>query len=406
MPSRAAHPQPTASRRLVASVVTALAVSALTLAATVLVYFVTNGAAAANLGPLVTYFLPATIALLALLFLASLLGAFRTWWGAALAGLGAGILGSVLGTVYTIGSTGTPWSQEVAHYLVGSLIGTSLVFEVAAVIAAITAGRAIWARLARGVERGAPIALVRFPSDRLAEGELTHLERTPVDLDLALAQWNSYVLTLESEGFEVVPVEPAEHHPDSVFIEDVVVMFGELAVVTRPGAQSRAGETEGVDELVASLGQRVERIVEPGTLDGGDVLKIGQTVYVGRGARTNAEGIRQLRALLAPLGYTVVAVPITRALHLKTAATALPDGTVVGSVEHLDSPAVFERFLPVPEPLGASVLVLAPDAVLMSSAAPETARLIEEIGYRVVTTDISEFEKLEGGVTCLSVRLR
>ncbi|MGX5681972.1 dimethylargininase [Schumannella luteola] len=391
-------------RRLAASALVALGVSAVSLAATVLVFFVTNGATAANLGPLTTYFLPAAIALLVFLFLAALVGAFRSWWGAALAGLLGGILASIAGTAYTVVSTGTAWSQEVTDYLLGSLAGTSLVFEVAAIVAAVTLGRAIW-RAFPAADRG-PVAIVRLPSDKLQDGELTHLERTAVDADLAQEQWDAYVSVLEREGFEIVQAEPAEEHPDSVFIEDVVVMFGDVAVITSPGAESREGELEGIRELVESLGQRVEQITRPGTLDGGDVLKVGSTVYVGRGGRTNGEGIRQLRAIVAPLGYTVIAVPIKKALHLKSAVTALPDGTVIGFAKYLESPTVFERFLPVPEAHGAAVVVLGPDAVLLSSAAPKTKTLLEDLGYRVVTVDVSEFEKLEGCVTCLSVRIR
>lgn len=397
----------TVSRRLAASALTALATTLAVLAAVVLVFFVTNGAAAANLGPLAMYFLPSALVLLVLLVLAALLGALRTWWGAVVAGLVAGVLASVLGTVYTIVASGAAWTQEVTDFLIGSLAGTSLVFEVAAVVAAVTVGRAVWARaLAWRAEPAAPVVIVRPPSARLEEGELTHLDRTEVDADLAYDQWEQYVALLEREGFDVVFAEPADEHPDAVFIEDAVVMFGDVAVIASPGAESRRGEIDSLRETVGSLSSRVEEISLPGTLDGGDVLTVGRTVYVGRGGRTNAEGIRQLRSIVTPLGYTVIAVPITKALHLKSAVTALPDGTVIGYPKLLSAPGVFERFLPVPEAHGSAVVVLGPDAVLMSAAAPKSAALIADLGYRVETVDISEFEKLEGGVTCLSVRIR
>ena len=127
---------------------------------------------------------------------------------------------------------------------------------------------------------------------------------------------------------------------------------------------------------------------------------------MGRGGRTNAEGIRQLRHILSPLGYTVVAVPITKVLHLKSAVTALPDGTVIGYPPVVDDPKIFDRFLAVPEEAGAHVVMLADDTVLMAASAPESAQLIESLGYRVIAVDIWEFEKLEGCVTCLSVRVR
>ncbi|MET9871644.1 arginine deiminase family protein, partial [Streptomyces sp. NPDC006386] len=145
---------------------------------------------------------------------------------------------------------------------------------------------------------------------------------------------------------------------------------------------------------------------EPGTLDGGDVLKVGDTVYVGRGGRTNAAGVQQLRAAFEPLGARVVAVPVSKVLHLKTAVTALPDGTVIGHIPKMDAPSLFARFLPVPEESGAHVVLLGGDKLLMAASAPKTAELFSDLGYEPVVVDISEFEKLEGCVTCLSVRLR
>jgi dimethylargininase len=247
---------------------------------------------------------------------------------------------------------------------------------------------------------------VRRTSSRLAEGELTHIDRVEVDIDLARRQWDDYVAALEANGFPVVEVDAADEHPDSVFIEDAVVVFGDLAVLTSPGADSRRGETDAVRPVIERLGLEVATIDLPGTLDGGDVLKVGNRVYVGLGSRTNAEGVEQLRRLVSPRGYDVVAVPVTRALHLKSAVTALPDGTVIGHPDLVDHPEVFDRYVPVPEHEGVAVVVLDDTSVLMSSAAPESARIFQERGYRVVTVGISEFEKLEGCVTCLSVRVR
>lgn len=250
-----------------------------------------------------------------------------------------------------------------------------------------------------------PIALVRRTSSLLADGELTHLERTPVDLDLARDQWAGYVAALEAAGFATREVAPADHLPDSVFIEDALVVFGDVAVVTRPGAESRRPEVDAAAAAARDLGLTVHTLTEPGHLDGGDVLKVGRTVYVGRGGRTDGEGIRQLRELVAPLGYRVVGVPVTKVLHLKSAVTALPDGTVVGYPDDVDEPSVFERFLPLPEP-GGAVVVLDAGHVLMASSVPRSIELVRSLGYRVTAVDVSEFEKLEGCVTCLSVRVR
>ncbi|WP_338894866.1 dimethylargininase [Streptomyces sp. TG1A-60] len=249
-------------------------------------------------------------------------------------------------------------------------------------------------------------ALVRRPSPRLAEGLVTHVERTEVDVDLAVEQWEAYGEALRAHGWETIEVEPADDCPDAVFVEDTVVLYRNVALIARPGAESRREETEGIEEAVAALGCSVNWVWEPGTLEGGDVLKVGDTVFVGRGGRTNAAGVRQLRAAFEPLGARVVSVPVSRVLHLKSAVTALPDGTVVGHIPKMDTPSLFGRFLPVPEEAGAHVVLLGGDKLLMAASAPKTAELYADLGYEPVMVDISEFEKLEGCVTCLSVRLR
>jgi dimethylargininase len=254
--------------------------------------------------------------------------------------------------------------------------------------------------------RVTPRALVRRPSPRLAEGLLTHIERSPVDVDLARQQWDGYVAALRSEGWETIEVPPAPNCPDSVFVEDTVVMYADLAVIARPGADERKPETAATEQTLRELGYRIARIEAPGTLDGGDVLKHDGTVWVGMGGRTNQAGADQLAAHLEPMGARVVAVPLTKVLHLKSAVTALPDGTVVGYEELVDDPAVWSPFLAVPEEPGSHVVLLDDSTVLMSTSAPRTRRLFEARGLRVVAVDMTEFEKLEGCVTCLSVRLR
>ena len=249
-------------------------------------------------------------------------------------------------------------------------------------------------------------ALVRRPGPRLAEGLVTHIDRTPVDGGLALRQWQGYVDALRTEGWETIEVPPADDCPDAVFVEDTVVVHGDLAVVTRPGADRRRPETAGTKETLAALGYRIARIEAPGTLDGGDVLWHSRTMWVGLGGRTNEAGAEQLAALLAPLGVQVVGVPVSRVLHLKSGVTALPDGTVIGFEPLVDDPAVWPAFLAVPEAEGSHVVLLDGGTVLMSTSAPATRALLEARGLRVVAVDVTEFEKLEGCVTCLSVRLR
>lgn len=249
-------------------------------------------------------------------------------------------------------------------------------------------------------------ALVRRPSPRLADGLVTHIERSPVDAALAIRQWEVYVDTLREAGWTIVEVPEAPDCPDSVFIEDTVLMYRNVAVISRPGADERKPEVLDVEKVVEGLGCSINRIRPPGTLDAGDVLKIGDTVYVGRGGRTNGEGIAQLRSILEPLGATVVAVPLSKVLHLKSAVTALPDGTVIGYPPLIDDVTVFPRFLPVPEEEGAHVVLIGGDRLLMSANAPRSAALFRDLGYTPVEVDIGEFVKLEGCVTCLSVRLR
>jgi dimethylargininase len=249
-------------------------------------------------------------------------------------------------------------------------------------------------------------ALVRRPSPRLAEGIVTHIEREPVDVELAFRQWQGYVDALHAAGWETFEVPPVDDCPDGVFVEDTVVMYGPRAVITRPGADERKPETAGTERVLRDLGYDVVRIEAPGTLDGGDVLKHGGTVWVGVGGRTNQAGIDQLAAHLEPFGARVIAVPVSKVLHLKSAVTALPDGTVVGYQPLVDNPDVWDSFLDVPEPSGAHVVLLGGDTVLMSADAPESEKLFEERGLDIVAVDISEYEKLEGCVTCLSVRLR
>ncbi|GAB3886188.1 dimethylargininase [Terrabacter terrigena] len=251
------------------------------------------------------------------------------------------------------------------------------------------------------------LALVRRPSPRLADGIVTHLERAPmVDGDLALRQWQEYVDVLRRRGWAVVEARAVDECPDGVFIEDQVFVHGDVAVLCRSGAPERRSEQAGVREAVEAQGYRTVGIDAPGTLDGGDVLKHGHHVWVGVGGRTNTAGVEQLARALEAHRVDVVPVPVSKVLHLKSAVTALPDGTVIGHLPVVDDPTVWPEFLPVPEEAGAHVVLLGGPSVLLSAAAPRTAQLLAARGLDVTTVDISEFEKLEGCVTCLSVRLR
>lgn len=245
-------------------------------------------------------------------------------------------------------------------------------------------------------------AFVREPSPRLAEGELTHLRRVPVDLDLAQAQHRAYRECLERLGLVVDLLPPAPDLPDAVFVEDTVVIVEDVAVITRPGAVSRLPEVDTVRAELEVEGFPLREITPPATLDGGDVLQVGNVVYVGRSTRTRDDAIEQLRDLLAPFGRRVVAVDVTGALHLKSAATALPDGRVLAVPAWFDSAALETEVIEAPEPQGANVLSVN-DTVVVAADAPDTAALVRELGFAVEVVDISEYQKVEAGLTCMSV---
>jgi dimethylargininase len=242
------------------------------------------------------------------------------------------------------------------------------------------------------------IALTRAVSPSIAACELTHLDRQPIDVARATAQHDAYERLLESLGYTIVRVPAAPELPDSVFIEDTAVVVDELAVIARPGAESRRAETAAVAEVLARY--RPLRFIEaPGTLDGGDVLRIGRRVLAGRSQRTNDDGIAQLRKHLD--GYTVEAIDVDGALHLKTAVTAVSDTLLVVNPQWvaLDGIAVDPA-----EPFAANVL-RTPRGVVMPSAFPRTAARLRARGIVVHTVDADELAKAEGGVTCCSIQL-
>lgn len=368
------------------------------------------------------YVLPATVLMLVLI-VAGIIGAFRGWFLAGIAGLVGGVIGGVIGYLQQVMAAGLELGGEAWGTIFLEFFGNNFPFLAFATVISGIAAPAISKRIQRreaeeaGLARGGglddprrfaesddKLAFVRVPAGNLDAAELTHVERTDIDDEAAAEQWEAYVELLEEYGWETREVTAAETLADSVFTEDPVVLIDDVAILTRSGAASRRAELPGVRAAVEQAGFVVEEIEKPATLDGGDVLVNGDTVYVGASSRTNAAGIRALREIATGLGYRVVAVPISDALHLRTVATALPDGTIVAWLDAIDRPELLGRLVAAPELLGASVLPLDAETVLVSAAAPKTVSLIERLGYRVVTLDISEFEKLEGGVTCLSAR--
>jgi dimethylargininase len=398
--------EPTFARRLLASLAAGIVTGIAVFLAVCLAYYVVGTASALAI---VEEFAPSAVVLIVAVLLAAWFGASASWRGALAAGIAAGIVAPYFGIVILLSLRGGEFTASSSAAF-GDLLTFNLVFFVATVVAVLTLTRRVYA-WAFGLRVVAPqevhrVALVRAPASTLAKGELTHLKRKPVKYAAAQEQWQAYVAALEAEGFRIRHIDADDAFPDCVFVEDTVVMLGQVAVVTSPGADSRKGELDAIEAAVLDLGLETRHIRLPGTLDGGDVLKVGKTIYVGKSSRTNSEGIRQFRAMAIELGYSVVGVPVTKALHLKSSVTALPDGTVIGHSSLVDAPSIFERYLEVPEVEGVAVVVLTNNSVLMSSSAPKSAKLIGDLGYRVTTVGISEFEKLEGCVTCLSVRIR
>lgn len=250
-------------------------------------------------------------------------------------------------------------------------------------------------------------AIVRTPSPRLAEGELTLLARQPVDLERALAQHAAYVSLLREHGHEIIYAPEAPEHPDGLFVEDVLVVIAGRAILTRPGAASRRGEVASIEALVQELALPIERIKEPARLDGGDVLVTERHVFVGRSSRTNVRAVEQLATFHACRKRTVLGLPLSGVLHLKSALTQLPDGALIALPKSVDTQKLRKLGYTVHQAVeasGADVLCLG-ETVVLPSDAPVTAMRLREVGYEVVQIDVRELQKLEAGVTCMSVLL-
>lgn len=252
-----------------------------------------------------------------------------------------------------------------------------------------------------------PIALTREVSPGLGDCELTHLARVPIDVDLARAQHRSYEQALRDAGCSVEHLDASPDMPDSVFVEDIAVVFDELAIVTRPGAASRRAETAAVASALARY-RSVQMIQAPGTVDGGDVLVAGRRVFVGRSTRTNDAAVEQMRQMLTPFGYTVCGVEVTGCLHLKSAVTALGGDLLLANPDWIDRAAFagFELVEVDPlEPMAANALRV-DDRVIYPTAFPRTAERIARRGLRLELIDASELAKAEGAVTCCSLIIR
>lgn len=248
------------------------------------------------------------------------------------------------------------------------------------------------------------IAITRHISPRFEECEITHIERTPIDLDRARSQHQEYVEALKELGCEVIELPAEPDLPDSVFVEDTAFILPEVAVITRPGANSRKPETESIARAL-SPHIKLVRVREPATVDGGDVLVLGKNIYVGLSTRSNPQAIEQLNELLAEHGYLVTGVQMHDCLHLKSAVTRVDDKTLLINKNWVDTEH-FENFdlleVDPSEPSAANCLPVG-DAIIFPTAFPRTCEKLAGKGYKIRPVDLSELAKAEGAVTCCSL---
>ena len=247
------------------------------------------------------------------------------------------------------------------------------------------------------------LALTRAVPRSIIDCELTHLERTPIDLARASEQHDRYERALASLGLSVQRL-PSEHDlPDSVFVEDTVVVLDELAVIARPGAASRRAEIATMESALAAY-RLLVHIEAPGTLDGGDVLVIGRRVFIGQSGRTNLDAIWQMRELLSPFGYSVHGIEVTGCLHLKSAVTQVAPDIVLLNPAWIDAGTFSEQCIGVhpAEPHAANALRIG-DTVLFPAHFPRTMELLQQHRVHVQEIECDELAKAEAGLTCCSV---
>jgi dimethylargininase len=247
-------------------------------------------------------------------------------------------------------------------------------------------------------------AITRAVSPALADCELSFIERIAIDMEKARAQHLAYENALASLGARVISLPEELELPDSMFVEDPAIVLDELAVVFPLGTETRRREAPSLAKAISRF-RKIEAVTLPGTVEGGDILRVGKKLFVGRTARTNGEGIRQLRAIVQPFGYEVIAVPVTGCLHLKSAVTHLGKNTLLANRAWFD-PAPLTGFewidVDPAEPHAGNALSLS-GSVLFPASFPRTLARIEAQGFRVLPLDIAELQKAESGLTCSSL---
>ena len=248
------------------------------------------------------------------------------------------------------------------------------------------------------------IAITRHISSRFNECEITHIERTPIDLEIARSQHEAYVRALAGLGCQVIELPEETELPDSVFVEDTAFILPEVAVITRPGADSRKPEVESIIPALSPY-RPLLHVATPATVDGGDVLVAGKQIFVGMSTRSNREVVIQLNALLEDFGYKVWGVELRDCLHLKTAVTRVNDQTLLLNKAWVDAsnfPGYDLIEIDASEPFAANCLPVR-GKIIYPTTFPKTRNLLENKGFRIVPVDLSELAKAEGAVTCCSL---
>ena len=248
------------------------------------------------------------------------------------------------------------------------------------------------------------VAITRHVSSHFNECEITHIERTPIDINIARTQHDAYVRALADLGCQVLELPEEKDLPDSVFVEDTAFILPEVAIITRPGADSRKPEIASIIPALSPY-RRLVHVSEPATVDGGDVLVIGKQIFIGMSTRSNKEAVEQLNSMLNPYGYTVRGVEMSDCLHLKTAVTRVDDKTLLINTKWVD-PANFAGFglieIDASEPFAANCLPVQ-GKIIYPTTFPKTRKRLENKGYEIVPVELSELAKAEGAVTCCSL---
>jgi len=248
-------------------------------------------------------------------------------------------------------------------------------------------------------------AIVRKPFRNMVNG-LTDANLGIPNYELALHQHEQYVVALKSCGLVVEVLKADEDYPDSCFVEDVALCTPHCAIITRPGAESRRSETVAMQKVLESYYRNIEFISAPGTLDAGDVMMVGKDYFIGLSKRTNKVGASQLIAVLEKYGMSGSTVKLEEVLHLKTGVAYLENNNLVVCGE-LVSKQAFRKYNLIEIPEGESYAancIWVNGNVIMPSGFPVTKQLISNSGYPIIEVDMSEFQKLDGGVSCLSLR--